>query len=136
MQDQALSVSAERPAAVGKAIGFLWASLAVALVHVIYYTYLTLNVFEALLALCRDILLVFLIWKIGRRREWARITLLVFFILRVAPYTYVGWHEIVRYRLSGQLSIAYFALQTAALFFLYTSPGKEWFQSPERYSDN
>ena len=137
MQDRVPPVSTERPAVIRTVILLLWVSLGVSVLRATtYFASMTPGkLVDLLFLLCRYIILIMLFWKIGQGREWARVSFLVFFLFRVWPvwpYLFIGWRTILSYSPSGKLIFVYFGLQAAALLLLFTSPGKEWFQSRPR----
>ncbi len=132
MQDQARSVTAVRPAAIGWATGLLWASLAIGVVKTplnwAYFTSRTSAAFTICTAIFTFAILGFLIWKLGQGRNWARIVFLVLFLFGIVPYLFVVRSEFARSLASGTLSIVQFVPQAVGLFLIFTSPGKQWFQ--------
>lgn len=72
-----------------------------------------------------------LIWKIWQGRNWARIVMLVFFVLGC----YTAFNAIVqsfeRSALLGGLQALQQLCQLAALVLLFIPPGSEYFKKPE-----
>jgi hypothetical protein len=68
------------------------------------------------------------IFKLGAGRSWARYVFLVTTILRVVQYVPSLPREWFTDGLSVGLTAFQFELDCAALFLVFTSPGKEWFK--------
>jgi hypothetical protein len=66
------------------------------------------------------------IWKIGAGKNWARLSLLLSFILDVL-WTVIPPYHGVPYFLAATLDLG---AQIAALYLLYTWPGRAWFLPP------
>ena len=130
LQDQNLPLL--KPVAVRRAIGLLWASLAIgALKTPLDWAYLTSRAsvaFNAFVIIFTFAITAFFIWKIGQGRNWARIIFLVLFLLGVVPFVFIVRSEFARSPASGLLSSVQSGLQAVAFFLIFTSPGKEWFQ--------
>jgi hypothetical protein len=130
LQDQTLPVL--KPAAVRRAIGLLWASLAIgALTTPLNWAYLTSQAsgaFNAFVIIFTFPITAFFIWKIGQGKNWARIVFLVEGLLGVVPFVFIVRSEFARSPASGLLSTVQFGLQAVAFFLIFTSPGKDWFQ--------
>ncbi len=130
LQDQTLHVL--KSVAVRRAIGLLWASLAIgALKTPLNWAYLTSRssgAFNAFVIIFTFAITTFFIWKIGQGKNWARIVFLVLFLLGVVPFVFIVRSEFARSAASGLLSTLQFGLQAVAFFLIFSSPGKEWFQ--------
>jgi hypothetical protein len=128
---EARSVS-QRPHSVGSAVNLLWASLAVGLLK----TLMRFADFSAQASAAFTIFVVaftfaiigFLIVSISAGKNWARITLLVLFVIGVLPTLFIVSSELSRSLLLGTLSVAQIGLQGFALFLLFTQPGSTWFR--------
>jgi hypothetical protein len=123
---------AQRPQPVGTAVNLLWASLAVGLVKaVIEYSYLITQAstaFTNFVLFFTFALIGLLIFKISAGKNWARITLLVLFIIGVLPTLLIVLSEFSRSPMVGAISVAQIGLQGYALFLLFTHPGGAWFR--------
>jgi len=129
-QDQTLPTA--KPVAIRRAIGLLWASVAVGVVKTpLNWAYLTSRAsgaFNAFVIIFTFAITAFFIWKIGQGKNWARIVFLAVFLLGVVPFLFIVRSEFGRSPASGLLSTMQFGLQAVAFFLIFTNPGKEWFQ--------
>jgi hypothetical protein len=73
-------------------------------------------------------LIGFLTWKVTQGRNWARITLLVLFLIGVLPFAYNVRSEFARSVSLATISIVQAALQGLSLALVFTSPVKECFR--------
>jgi hypothetical protein len=72
--------------------------------------------------------MVWLIYKTDRRRNWARITLLVLFVLGV-PFSILPLlQSLANSPLSGVLGLAQVAIQVAALAMLFGRDASHWYR--------
>ena len=78
-----------------------------------------------------SLLLAFFVWKIGKGKNWERITYLVLFIIGV-PFTIYGYLTSVVSMLSIILGIAGMIVQIIALVFLFKKQSSDWFNSKTR----
>jgi hypothetical protein len=75
------------------------------------------------------VFLISLIWLIGRRaKNWARLVLLVFFLLGTPTATRVVMNNLRVKPLVGALGLVQFALQVIALFLIFTGNSRGWFR--------
>jgi len=83
-------------------------------------------------------IIVFLIWKITQRKNWARITLLVFFLMGLVPFAFNVRSELSRSVSLAAVSIVQAALQASSLAVVFTNPANMWFRSvrPDRQGPN
>lgn len=76
--------------------------------------------------------LLFFTVMIGKRRNWARITFLVLFIIGV-PFSILQLlQSLAKTPVSGLLGIAQVVLQFLALVFLFQKTSSEWFRPPRK----
>ena len=120
-----------RPRAVSKAVNLLWASLAVGLAKV------ALNLEDLnrgtpavtiVVILTTLAVMALLVVNIAAGRNWARIALLVSFIVGLLPALAILTSELSRSTFLSTLSVAQFAMQGYALFLIFTLPGATWFR--------
>ena len=126
------SLPSNKPAAVSTAIKLLCATLIVgALRSVIEWPHQTQTAspgFVLFVMLFTFALTLWLIYKMDRGRNWARITFLVFFILGV-PLSFVPLLQSLSYsRFSGALGLLQVVLQTIAVFKLFGRNAHPWFR--------
>ena len=69
----------------------------------------------------------FFIYKIGKGRNWARITFLVLFIIGIPFAVLPLLQSLAASLFSGLLGIGQTVLQVIALVFLFQKPSSEWF---------
>jgi len=72
--------------------------------------------------------MVFLIAMIGRGRNWARITLLVFFLLGLPLSILPLIRSFTNSPISGVLGLAQVILQIVAIVFLFQQEASAWFK--------
>ncbi|PJE81059.1 hypothetical protein COU58_04535 [Candidatus Pacearchaeota archaeon CG10_big_fil_rev_8_21_14_0_10_32_42] len=131
-----------RPDKVSTAVTLLWIVIAVGVISSIFNFSSLLEIYNAsglglgglIFTLYFSLLfLVFLIWKIGQGKNWARITYLVLFILGV-PFTIYGYLtptiEVSAFLII--LRIAVMIVQIVALVFLFQKPSSDWFKSMKK----
>ena len=122
----------EKPKSVSLAVNLSWASLVLGVVKIIVDsngpTHQSPLIFVAFVLIITSALIVFLIFKISAGKNWARITLLVFFLLGMVPEIFIVLTEFARSAIVGIISVAQVLLQVYALFLLFTKPGSEWFR--------
>jgi hypothetical protein len=130
--DQTHTGNAVKPVEIKRATDLLWVSLAIGLVKIpIDWAHLTSQAsaaFNTFVIIFTLVLSAFFIWKIGQGRNWARIVLLVLFLLGMVPYIFIVRGEFARSLASGTISAVQLGLQTVAFFLIFTSPGTEWFR--------
>src|SRR5437879_4460671 len=111
----------------------LWASLAVGLVKVLIDFYNLSNLatpaFTNFVLIGTFAVIAFLIFKISAGRNWARITLLLSFLLGVVPAVFDFPDEFSRVPVVGALSVIQLGLQACSLFLLFKQPGTTWFRN-------
>jgi hypothetical protein len=127
-------VHAAKPAAIGRACGLLWASLLVGVLKTAMdWTHLrsqSRDAFNVLVTIVFVFALTgFFIWKIGQGKNWARIVFLVLWLIGAVPFVVIVRSDFARSPASASVSVIQVVLQVAALFLIFTNPGKEWFVS-------
>ena len=70
----------------------------------------------------------FFIFMIGKGKNWARITLLVLFIVGIPFAVPQLFQSLAANPISGLLGIAQTAVQAVALAFLFLKPSSDWFR--------
>jgi hypothetical protein len=132
----------QRPKEVTRAIQVLWISLIVGAVSSILFLGLNSSGGEQLILLIgTGIALGFRAWiiaKIAKGRNWARILFLVFLILGLAfvvfsvlamPVTQTMYRA---QPMRGVLTLVNYALEIYTAYLLLTAPAREWFKQPAR----
>src|SRR5258706_13861316 len=122
----------EKPRTVTLAVNLLWASMVLGVVKIP----LDLPALAAMPSpgliwpIVAGVLVFFcfLIMQISSGRNWARITYLVLFLIGLIPAWPTFAAEFARSPILGILSVVQLAIQGYAVFLLFTSPGKTWFQ--------
>jgi len=124
--------AAQKPQPVVTAVNLLWASLAVGLVKMLMdfsnLSGMAPAAFTNIILIFTFALIAFLIFKISAGRNWARITLLVMFIIGVLPTLPIVLDDFSRSAVVGALTVAQIGLQVYALILLFTEPGSSWFR--------
>jgi len=122
----------DRPRSVGTAVTLLWISLAVGIAKVaLDFTHLRAMApvgFTLFVLVCTFAVLILLVLKIARGRNWARIVFLILFIIGTVPTLPVVRDELERAPLVGALSSLQIGLQIWVLVLLFTKPGSAWFR--------
>lgn len=77
------------------------------------------------------VLLSYLIWKMSQGKNWARISLLVLFLLGLPFYFSFVRAEFGRSAIVAALSIMQALFQGAGLLLAFIAPAKYWFKKPE-----
>lgn len=72
--------------------------------------------------------MLFFIYKIGKGRNWARITFSVMFILGIPLSVSPLIKSLSDYPISGLLGIIQAVLQGIAIVFLFQKPSSDWFK--------
>lgn len=130
-----------RPNKISTAITLLWITIALSILHLILY-YLGVIKIDSLNELSSSFILftnlfslafiAFLIYKIGKCRNWARITYLIFFIIGLpmsVPNSLPLW---LTNPISGIIGIGGTILSIIALIFLFQKPSSNWFKSRKK----
>jgi hypothetical protein len=126
------TIPSEKPTAVSTAIKLLYATLVIgALRSSLEWSRLTQAASAGSVlsvTLLTVTLLVWLIYKMDRGRNWARITFLVFFILGT-PLSVAPLVKSLSYSpASGVLGLLQVGLQAVALFMLFGRNARSWFR--------
>jgi hypothetical protein len=120
-----------KPPEVSRAICIAWISLVIGLPKLLMdWPYIRAQAPATFIVLTSTFscgITILLIWKTAQGRNWARITLLVLFLLALFPSFFIARSELARAPLVGAISSAQIGFQGLALFFLFTNPGKAWF---------
>ena len=126
-----------RPHNVNIAIALLWTSLVVGVigfvVNVKLLYIIAMGGYATIVAaivyfICINAAMAVLIVLISKGKNWARMTMLVFYIYGLLRYamTFSGEHSSLT--LLGLLAVAQALLQLIAYYFLFTKPGSVWFK--------
>jgi len=122
----------EKPRAVALAVYLLWASIAIGFAKIpLDFQFLSAMPSPGLMWSVVVLVMAFfclLIVKIASGRNWARITYLALFLLGLIPALPTLTSEFARSPILAILSIVQFIMQGYAIFLVFTSPGKTWFQ--------
>jgi hypothetical protein len=110
-------------------IGTLWA------VIVLWDTWRSIEVPDVAVFLAVGIttfavLSAFLIWKVAQGRNWARITLLIFFVIGLWQYPSSLRYNFHRSPVLAILYVTETAIEIYALLLVFTTPGRGWFSRP------
>ena len=122
----------QKPAAVSTAIKLLYTTLVIgALRSALEWSHLTRVAspgFVLFVMLFTFALLVWLIYKVDRGHNWARITCLVFFILGVPMSILHLLQSLSHSPVSGVLGLLQVVLQAVALVMLFGRNTRPWFR--------
>ncbi|HSH97962.1 MAG TPA: hypothetical protein VK954_06690 [Methyloradius sp.] len=129
------TLNLQKPVEIKRAVNCLWASLAIGLVrplidwqHLQQISAQTSATFTLFVSLTVVAVVGWLIYKISKRKNWARITYLVPTLLGSVPYIPMLVGEFERSPFIGSLSVVQLVLQIFALWLLFTKPGSAWFK--------
>ena len=119
------------PSRVRIALTLLWVALAVSVCTLIART-LSIRAGLGLLGFGGAALQAVVIYFIGRRRNGARIVLLVLFLLATAglPLAWVAYANGSFSAVSSVVSVVGYLLRGAALVLLFTGESRQWFRGP------
>lgn len=118
-----------QPAAVARAVLFLWIVVGIGAVSTLAtFAFSGPSLGELLLAVIGVAITAFLISKIAAGRNWARIVLLVLYVIGVLGFV-LGMSLMLNIApVLFLMSLAQLALEGFALFLLFTPPGSTWFK--------
>ena len=123
-----------RPDKVSMAVKLLYVTLGIGVLRFIIdpsslsqIAQMDLEVFVGITAFS-FILIWFFIYMIGKGRNWARIILLVSFIIGTPFAVPILLQSLVEKSISGLLTTGTLVLQGIALVFLFQKPSSEWFR--------
>jgi len=129
------TLNLQKPIEIQRAVNCLWASLAIGLIrpfmdwqHIQQISSQTSAAFTLFVSLAVIAVVAWLIYKISKRKNWARITYLVPTLLGSVPYVPMLVTEFKRSPFIGGLSVLQLSLQIFALWLLFTKPGSTWFK--------
>ncbi len=124
------------PTQIHKATMLLWASLAVGLLIGLIDSNTALksaSIFFVVSGVAIIMLLeIWLIYKIRKGRNWARITCLVLFIFVRVPYVPELLLMFDRSVIVGGLSSAHVIMEVVGLYLVFSKPGSLWFKNASK----
>jgi len=123
----------EIPKKIKQAANLVYLSLLVGLIKsVLYETMTTQKMLSNPKSLAIGIITIFIIgflgYMIGQGKNWARITLLVFFIIGMIGYPFIVLNEFLSSSIIGVVSIVQMLIQLYVLIILFSGEPKEWFK--------
>jgi|AVFP01.1.fsa_nt_gi preprotein translocase subunit Sss1 len=80
------------------------------------------------IAIVTILIIGFLGYKIGQGKNWARITLLILFVIGMLGFPFVILNEFQMSPIIGIVSIAQMLIQLYVLVILFSGQSKEWFR--------
>ena len=122
----------QKPTSISTAIKLLYATLVIGALRSMLewsrQTQAASPFFVLFVMLSTLAIIAWLIYKMDRGRNWARITFLIFFILGV-PLSVLPLIQSLSYSpISGMLGLLQIVLQTVALFMLFGRNARPWFR--------
>ncbi len=109
----------------------MWASLGLVIINsAIQWGYLTSQatpVFLVTVQAATLAIVAWLIYKIGRGRNWARVTFAIMFVLGLLPALPMMAATFNRSLVAGCLTVVSTICQFVALYLIFTAPGRSWF---------
>jgi hypothetical protein len=129
-----VSQPSPKPAVIDKATFLLWLSLGVGgLKTALDWPHLQAMSRSTTFLVCTMVftfaVLALLYWNVGQGRNWARITLLVLFIIGVVPALLILRSDFQRSAVIAILGAIQTLFQIYALWLVFTVPGRNWFTS-------
>ena len=122
----------ERPKKVQNAVTILYVTLGIGIVRTVMEASANVEMagvgFFTVVTLVAFAIMVFLFAMIGRGRNWARITLLVFFLLGLPLSILPLIRSFTISPISGVLGLAQVILQIVAIVFLFQQDASAWFK--------
>ena len=124
-----------QPDKVSTALTLLWITIAIGVIRSIMEFSNTSELtsfglgFGIFIAVFAFVIVASFIYMIGRGKNWARITFLVFFIIGIPLAGRSLFQSLLRNPVSGILGIVEIILEIIALVFLFQKPSSDWFKS-------
>jgi hypothetical protein len=131
--ESSLPISSERaPPQIRDAVNLMWGCQALGVLgQALYWRYLAEHEYAAILVpawLVSIVVWAWLILKIKRGRNWARITALAFTAVSLPSMLQSGLGLLQEASLDDALVVIAAFMQCAALWLLFTDPGRLWFR--------
>jgi hypothetical protein len=121
-----------RPPRVGTAVKLLYITLGIGVLRSIMdasmYTEMASPAFVMLISFFVLGVMGFFIFMIGKGRNWARITFLVFFIISIPFAAFPLMQSVGANPISGRIGIIIIIIQIVALVFLFQKLSSDWFR--------
>src|SRR5436190_902215 len=112
-------ISSDRPKKVQNAVTLLYVTLAIGIISAILQTLSHARISRTFTSLVIFAVMAFLIVNIGQRRNWARVAVLILFLIGVLPWILPLIRFFTYHPISGFLALAQLVLQSVALVFLF-----------------
>ena len=123
----------QKPATVSRAIKLLYSTLAIGFLRSAlewsFYIQIASIAFVVSVSLLTLAIFVWLISKIDKGRNWARITFLVLFLLGVPMSIQPLLQSFAHAPLSGVLGLSQAVIQAVCIFMLFGRSARPWFRS-------
>ena len=121
-----------RPPRVGTAVKLLYITLGIGVLRSIMdasmYTEMASPAFVMLISFFVLGVMGFFIFMIGKGRNWARISFLVFFIISIPFAAFPLMQSVGANPISGRIGIIIIIIQIVALVFLFQKLSSDWFR--------
>ena len=121
-----------RPPRVGTAVKLLYITLGIGVLRSIMdasmYAEMAPPAFVMLITFVVLGLMGFFIFMIGKGRNWARITFLVFFIIGIPFAAFPLMQSVGANPISGRIGVVQIIIQIVALVFLFQKLSSDWFR--------
>jgi hypothetical protein len=117
----------EKPKNITLAVNLSWASIAIGFISLFFNPAAAAGLGSLIPSVIAFALVAFLVIKLSAGRNWARITLLVLFVLGMLMEVFALSTIFQISALLGILSLAQAALQAYVLYLVFTKPGSDWF---------
>lgn len=122
----------QRPAAVGSALKLIYATLVLGFVRDFWeVARLSESIPLGRLIFVQAFVFAFILfftWKIGKGRNWARLTFAIMFLAGLPLAVTPLWQSLMAAPVSGILGLVQVLMQLAAVVFLYQKASSEWFR--------
>ncbi len=121
-----------RPPRVGTAVKLLYITLGIGVLRSVMdasmYTEMASPAFVMLISFFVLGVMGFFVFMIGKGRNWARITFLVFFIISIPFAAFPLMQSVGANPISGRIGIIIIIIQIVALVFLFQKLSSDWFR--------
>ena len=126
------SIQTNRPQKVQNAVSILYVTLGIGIISAILQVLAHGAISRMFTTLVIVAAMAFLIVMTGRGRNWARVTLLILFLVGVLPSILPLVRFFAVHPISGFLGLAQLVLQIVALIFLFQEESSQWFSATQQ----
>jgi len=129
----------ERPQKVGTAVILLYIALGISFLVIVRTLQVmvilqTASLVTAAPVFSGPLVIWFFIYMIGKGYNWARITLLVLFVIGIVVFIPTLLMQLAKNPLVGLLNLGQTTIQSTALLLLFQNPASKWFREKRSFS--